>query len=73
MAKDNRHSWVDERYARLKQLFFGAVELDGDDRRRFVNEACGEDAELRADLESLLDCHRRSDMPEDFQSRRQPS
>ena len=73
MVKDNQSSGVAERYARLKQLFFGAVELDGADRRRFVEEACGEDAELRAELESLLDCHRQSDMPEDFWSRRQPN
>ena len=48
-----------ERHARLKELFLGAAELDGEDRRRFVEEACGEDAELRAELESLLDHHTR--------------
>ena len=43
-----------ERHTRLKELFFRAIELDQKDRRRFVVEACGEDAELRAELESLL-------------------
>ena len=46
-----------EYHARLKQLFFVAVELDGEERRRFVMWACCEDRELRADLESLLRHH----------------
>jgi len=48
-----------EYHARLKQLFFVAIELDCDERSRFVRSACGEDRELRADLESLLNHHRR--------------
>ena len=48
-----------ERHARLKEIFLRAVELDEEDRRRFVEDACGEDAELRAELESLLNHHTR--------------
>lgn len=46
-----------EHHVRLKELFFVAVELDGEERRRFVKSACGEDHALRADLESLLRHH----------------
>lgn len=56
-----------EHHARLKKLFFQAIELEEEEeRRRFLDEACGADCELRAELESLLSHHRRSDLPEDF-------
>jgi hypothetical protein len=45
---------VDERRIRLKELFFHAIELEDKNRRRFLDEMCGEDSELRAELESLL-------------------
>lgn len=59
------------RHARLRELFLRAVELDAEDRRRFVVEACGEDAELLADLESLMDHHLQVEIPERLGSRNQ--
>ena len=55
-----------ERRARLKQLFFQAIELEEKERQRFLDEMCGEDTELRHELESLLRHHQRSDLPVDF-------
>lgn len=60
-----------ERHARLKELFLWAVELDMEDQRRFVEDVCGEDAELRAELESLLDHHLQIEIPEQSDTRNQ--
>ena len=54
-----------EYHARLKELFFVAVELDGEEQGRFVKSACGGDLELHADLESLLRHHHRVVLAED--------
>ena len=54
-----------EYHARLKKLFFQAIELEEEERREFLNEACAANCELRADLESLLRHHRRSDLTDD--------
>ena len=43
------------RHARLKTLFFGALELAGSDRRAFLDRECGEDAALRHDVDLLLE------------------
>jgi hypothetical protein len=53
----DRYDKAAEWHARLKELFFRGVELDRESRRRFVAEACGDDIELRGELESLLDHH----------------
>ena len=55
-----------ERHARVKELFFRAIELEEAERSRFLEDACGSDAALRAELESLLTHFLRSDLPEDF-------
>lgn len=55
-----------EHHARLKELFFQAIELKEEDRSQFLDETCGADCELRTELESLLNHHRRSDLPEDY-------
>ncbi len=41
-------------WARVKAVFLEAVELSEDERRAFVAEACGDDAMLREEVESLL-------------------
>jgi tetratricopeptide (TPR) repeat protein/predicted Ser/Thr protein kinase len=41
-------------WRRIEELFNGAVTLQGDARRAFLDEACGADGELRRDVESLL-------------------
>ena len=66
MTRDDKETTSASRHARLKKLFFTAIELEDEDRRRFLEDACGEDAELRTELESLLGHHRRADLPEDF-------
>ena len=68
MVTDDEGSEISERHARLRRLFFLAIGLEEEGRQTFVEEACGEDAELRAELESLLDHHRRSDLPENFRN-----
>jgi serine/threonine protein kinase/dipeptidyl aminopeptidase/acylaminoacyl peptidase len=45
---------------RAKQLFNEALEKSGMERLRFVDSVCGTDAELRAELESLLAAHDRA-------------
>jgi serine/threonine-protein kinase len=45
---------TDERHRRAKEIFLAALELEGSRRSDAVREACGEDGELRAEVESLL-------------------
>jgi serine/threonine protein kinase len=46
---------IDSRWQRIEQLFFEAVELHGHERERLLDRACGTDAELRREVESLLE------------------
>ena len=43
-----------DRWARVKGVFFDAIERSGADRDAFVLQACAGDDELRAEVESLL-------------------
>lgn len=43
-----------ERWRRLETLFYAASELDERKRVEFLDQACGQDAQLRAEIESLL-------------------
>ena len=43
-----------ERWKQIEDIFNGSVELPKDDRALFLDKACGEDQELRAEVESLL-------------------
>jgi tRNA A-37 threonylcarbamoyl transferase component Bud32 len=43
-----------ERYARVKAMFLQACELGEADRLAFIEEQCGDDVELRKEVESLL-------------------
>ncbi len=43
-----------ERHARLKELFFAAREIPAEERGAFLAAACGDDDELRREVESLL-------------------
>ncbi|GJM21367.1 MAG: hypothetical protein DHS20C15_12820 [Planctomycetota bacterium] len=42
------------RHERVGQIFLGAAELEGEARERFLQEACADDATLRADVELML-------------------
>jgi tetratricopeptide (TPR) repeat protein/predicted Ser/Thr protein kinase len=43
-----------ERYAKAKEVFFAALELDPRDRVEFVRTTCGDDTEILCEVESLL-------------------
>jgi tRNA A-37 threonylcarbamoyl transferase component Bud32 len=43
-----------ERYARIKQLFHHAVDLDPTQRDQYLNDRCGSDPQLRSEVEALL-------------------
>jgi serine/threonine-protein kinase len=43
-----------ERWKQVKQIFQSAIELPSAERAAFVSEACGEDPELRSEVESLI-------------------
>jgi len=43
-----------ERYQQLKEMLIPAMELSNDELAAYLDEHCGEDPELRAELESLL-------------------
>ena len=42
------------RYRLVREIVLGALERSGDERARYLTEACGEDAGLRAEVDSLL-------------------
>jgi len=46
-----------DRWARLEVVFPDALARAGDDRRSYLDHVCGDDAELRAEVESLLEAH----------------
>ena len=43
-----------ERWRQVEEIFQAVVELDGAERDAFMTEACGDDNELRREIESLL-------------------
>ncbi len=43
-----------DRWVRIESLFYAALEQEPNRRAAFLDEACGDDAELRKELESLL-------------------
>src|SRR5262245_22903063 len=47
-----------DRYRQLGQLFHAALELESSERAAFLDGACGDDEELRREVESLIAAHR---------------
>ncbi len=47
-----------ERHKRITEVFLGACDLGEDEQQAFLDENCRDDAELRAEVESLLEHHR---------------
>ena len=43
-----------ERWARIKEIFYSAVERDGKERLEFLIRSCGPDEDLRREVETLL-------------------
>jgi eukaryotic-like serine/threonine-protein kinase len=48
---------MDDRFQRIEQLYHQAQEKPAVQRSSFLDNACGEDLELRREVESLLDSH----------------
>lgn len=44
----------DARHARLQEIFLQVVDLGPDDRRRVLDRECGDDADLRRDVEEIV-------------------
>lgn len=47
-----------ERYGKAKKIFFAALKLGAQDYTEFIQTRCGDDWELRREVESLLDARR---------------
>ena len=47
----------DTNWQKVRQIFDSALRRQPDERRRFVNEVCGADKTLLAEVESLLSTH----------------
>jgi serine/threonine protein kinase/tetratricopeptide (TPR) repeat protein len=62
-----------ERWRQVKALLASALERERDDRERFVAEACGADAELRAAVESLIRADADHLIPSDPAARTRPA
>ena len=43
-----------ERWQQIRGVFDQAVEMGADERRAFLEKACGSDGEVRQEVESLL-------------------
>ncbi|MBV8816832.1 MAG: protein kinase, partial [Acidobacteriaceae bacterium] len=62
MAPQGNHSGsvntsTGERWQRVKEIFSAALECAPGERSIFLNSECGEDVELRREVESLLESH----------------
>ena len=53
-------------YARIKECFLGAVDLPAEQRAAYLEETCGADAPLRAEVEHLLRLHDQSSFQRAF-------
>lgn len=49
------------RWARVNEVFHRALELEGDARTKYLEETCGEDAALLAEVKSLLEADAKAD------------
>jgi hypothetical protein len=45
---------ADDNWERVREIFHSALSCQPEERQNFVNEACGKDERLRAEVESLL-------------------
>ena len=54
-----------QQWARIKELFGAALDLEPAQRAAFLRDACGDDDDLRIEVESLLASHDQSGFPSD--------
>ena len=59
-STDRDFTTTANRWQRVQDVFAGAIECDGDARARMLDEQCGDDLELRREVESLLASHEQS-------------
>ncbi|MEO6051539.1 MAG: protein kinase [Pyrinomonadaceae bacterium] len=52
---------ADEKWQKVREIFDSALRRQPEERQRFVNEACGGDKSVLAEVESLLSSHSNSD------------
>jgi uncharacterized protein YbjT (DUF2867 family) len=57
--EENRSVMTARGHPRAAEVFSRALEMPTEERPRFLKEECGDDAALRAEVESLLEAHRR--------------
>ena len=50
-----------ERWQRVKELFDAALQCEPRERRHFLEQICGDDAELLEEVASLLASHKEAD------------
>src|SRR5512140_1400760 len=43
-----------DKWGKIKEIFYAALQLPPDERERFVTDSCGDDGDLRQEVESLL-------------------
>lgn len=43
-------------WQKMKPIFYHALELQGDEREQYLIKACGDDAELRTEIDKLFNC-----------------
>src|SRR5213080_3410689 len=60
LPRDQRSSVTSERWKRVDAVFEQALELPQDQRAAFLQENCNSDAEVRREVESLLNSHERA-------------
>ena len=50
-----------ERWSQIQKIFDAALEMGSRDRPGYLRQACGDDAELQLEVESLLSAHEESE------------
>src|SRR6266705_1621918 len=60
LPRDQRSNVTPERWKRVEAVFEQALELPQDQRAAFLQENCNSDAEVRREVESLLNSHERA-------------
>lgn len=56
MSPTDAHRWE-----RIQEILADALELEGDERIRYLDGACGQDPEVRSEVESLIDASEQAD------------
>jgi serine/threonine protein kinase len=57
---------IKKRYQRVSDIFQEVVQRPLEQRLEFLNQACGDDGDLRAEVENLLNCDREPDATAEF-------